>query len=424
MFVVGLAVSEFSLRIRTQAVESRAREERTAALYALSRDLGGGLTREQVAAIVALHASDTFDGGAAVFLAESGMEAPCIKSGAEIPWGSDEQHAVVWAFEHGKLAGLGTRTVPEARIVCAPLRSGLGLDRLGVLALAPRAGLPLSLEQRHFIDAFARQAALALEHARLSESAQSAALRARTEELRSSLLSSVSHDLRTPLAAITGAATTLRDGLEGLQGEQRRELLDTVCEEAERLDLLVRNLLDMTQLESGTLQVKREWVPLEEIVGSALGRFAKELAGRPIHTELAADLPLVAVDPVLLEQVFLNLLENARKYTPEKSPIEVVARAQDDATVIEVADRGPGPPEGGEERIFDMFFRGQGNDAPGAGLGLAICRGILAAHGGTIGVERRPGGGSVFRITLPREGEAPEVPGDSAAPLEREESSA
>src|SRR6185369_7980363 len=183
-------------------------------------------------------------------------------------------------------------------------------------------------------------------------------LRVTTEERRSSLLSALSHDLRTPLAAITGAATTLRDESAAIDRAQRRELLDTICEEADRLERLVRNLLDMTRLESGALVVKRQWMPLEEIVGSALTRLEAQLGGRPVHTDLPDDLPLVPVDAVLLEQVFVNLLENAAKYTPAGSPIDVVARAAHGTMAIEVADRGPGISAGDPARLFDKFVRG------------------------------------------------------------------
>jgi K+-sensing histidine kinase KdpD len=239
-------------------------------------------------------------------------------------------------------------------------------------------------------------------------------LRATTEERRSSLLSALSHDLRTPLAAITGAATTLRDESAAIDGGQRRELLETICEEADRLERLVRNLLDMTRLESGALAVKRQWFPLEEIVGSALTRLDAQLDGRPVRTDLPADLPLVSADAVLLEQVFVNLLENAAKYTPAGSPIEIVARAPADASsiAIEVADRGPGLTSGDEPRLFEKFFRGRktGAESTGAGLGLAICRGVIGAHGGTIVAANRPGGGAVFRMTLPIVGTPPPAP--------------
>ncbi len=235
-------------------------------------------------------------------------------------------------------------------------------------------------------------------------------LRARTEEMRSSLLSAVSHDLRTPLAVITGAATTLRQDPPSLGPERKAELLETICEEAARLERLVRNLLDMTRLQSGALQVRREWVPLEEIIGSALGRLDDQLAGRPIHTDLPSDLPLSYVDPVLMEQVFVNLLENAAKYTPEGTPVEITARPSGAALEIEIADHGPGVAVDAGSRIFEKFSRGQHGDVPGVGLGLAICRGVVEVHEGTLVAENRPGGGAVFRIRIPLPGNAPAVP--------------
>ncbi|HVE86170.1 MAG TPA: DUF4118 domain-containing protein [Myxococcales bacterium] len=250
---------------------------------------------------------------------------------------------------------------------------------------------------------------------RHEQQARSAELRARTEEMRSSLLSAVSHDLRTPLAAITGAASTLRDARADMDAAQRADLADTICEEAERLERLVANLLEMTRLEAGALEVKREWVPLEELVGSALTRLEALLEGRPIRTPLPPELPLISVDPVLLEQVFYNLLENAAKHTPAGSPVEISARVAGDQLVVEVSDEGPGLPAGAESLVFEKFFRGTPRDVRGAGLGLAICRGIVHAHGGTITAQTRPGGGATFRISLPLAGEPPRVPAEPEA---------
>jgi two-component system sensor histidine kinase KdpD len=238
--------------------------------------------------------------------------------------------------------------------------------------------------------------------------------RGQIEELRSALLSTLSHDLRTPLAAITGAGTTLREGLDALTPGQRTELLDTICQEADRLERLVGNLLEMTRLESGALVVKREWVPLEEMVGSALTRLETRLGGRTVTTDLPEALALVSVDPVLFEQLIVNLVENAAKHTPPGSPIAIAARAVAGGVDIEVCDRGPGLPAGGETRLFEKFFRGPHAGVEGAGLGLAICRGIARAHGGWIVAENRPGGGAVFRVHLPASGAAPVVPPSDA----------
>jgi two-component system sensor histidine kinase KdpD len=233
--------------------------------------------------------------------------------------------------------------------------------------------------------------------------------RGEIEAVRSALLSTVSHDLRTPLAAITGAATTLRDASAALTAEQRRELLDAICEEAERLERLVSNLLEMTRVEAGALQVRRDWVPLEEVIGSALARVERQLVQREVTTDLPPALPLVSVDPVLLEHLFVNLLENAAKYTPAGTPIEIRARVSHGAVEVDVADRGAGVPEGGAERLFEKFTRGAHPGVPGAGLGLAICRGIVQAHGGSLTAQNRPGGGALFRLRLPLGAPAPTV---------------
>lgn len=267
----------------------------------------------------------------------------------------------------------------------------------------------MSRVRRHEQEAVEREkrtAALALERARLAEAARSAELRAKTEEMRSSLLSAVSHDLRTPLGAITGAATTLRDARSDVSAAQSAELVDTICEEAERLERLVVNLLEMTKLEAGALDVKREWVPLEELVGSALNRLEARLAGR-VQAAIPHDLPLVSVDPVLFEQVLYNLLDNVAKHTPVGSPVDISAGVADTNVVICVSDRGPGLPAGVESRVFEKFFRAAPSGVRGAGLGLAICRGVVQAHGGTITAENRDGGGAVFRVMLPAPDEAP-----------------
>jgi len=236
--------------------------------------------------------------------------------------------------------------------------------------------------------------------------ADEAVLRAKTEELRSSLLSAVSHDLRTPLAAITGAATTLRDD-EGLSPATRLELLETVCDEAERLERLLANLLDMTRLQAGRVTLKRDWIPLVEVVGGALGRVEQRLAPERVTMSIPDDLPFVPIDPVLMEQLFVNLFENAAKYTPPGSNVEVRATRTDDRVVVEVADRGTGIPAGDEERVFERFTRGSHVGVPGVGLGLPIARAIARAHDGDLTVAPRPGGGACFRLVIPLAADGP-----------------
>jgi two-component system sensor histidine kinase KdpD len=224
------------------------------------------------------------------------------------------------------------------------------------------------------------------------------------EQLRSTLLSSVSHDLRTPLAVMTGTASTLLDEDATLAPATRKELTQILLEESERLDLLVRNLLDMTRIESGAVRVKKEWQSVEEVVGAAFSRMETRLADRQITTRVPADL-LAPFDGVLIEQVLVNLLENAAKYTPPDSPLEVTVARADHEIIVEVADRGPGIPPGQELRIFEKFQRGPSERlATGVGLGLAICQAVLEAHRGRIWAENRPDQGASFKFALPLEG--------------------
>jgi two-component system sensor histidine kinase KdpD len=250
---------------------------------------------------------------------------------------------------------------------------------------------------------------------RRDREARAAWERVEAEFLRNTLLSGVSHELRTPLAGITGASSTLIENGESLSPDERREMLETVYGEAERMERLINNLLDMTRLESGGLTVKKEWLPLQEVVGSALQHMDRRLAGRTVTTHLDAGLPLVNVDPVAMEQVLSNLLDNAVQYTPAGSTIDVSAEASDSRVQITVADRGPGLPAGAEHRVFEKFFRAHGaaKSRRGIGLGLAICRGIVEAHAGQITAANREGGGAVFRVSLALAANAPAV--DSSA---------
>lgn len=410
MFGVGLLLSELTARIRRQEREARSREAHTAVLYALSRDLTAADDAAAVAAVVAHHAEEIFQ-AAAVILQKGDDGALRILAASPTTTTlepSDLARAEL-AFAHDRASV--TELLPKSRVVFAPL--SIREAPLGVLGLVPRTDTPLGVEQRAFLDAFCRQAAFAFERLRLADEARSAALRAKTEEMRSSLLSAVSHDLRTPLSAITGAATALRDD-DGIAETTRSELLETICDEADRLERLVANLLDMTRLETGLSTMKREWVPLEEIVGSALTRLERQLGERPVNVSLPESLPLLFVDPVLFEQVFINLFENAARYTGPGSPIEVTARGEPSAIVIEVRDSGPGLALGTEARIFEKFYRGAHTGKASAGLGLAICKGVVEAHGGTIRAENRAEGGASFQITMPILGVAPSIPSIAA----------
>jgi two-component system sensor histidine kinase KdpD len=408
MFGVGWLVSTLTTRIRRQELDAAAREERTRTLFELGRDLAYARTVSATAAIAARHAARAFESSALVLIATAvrNLERQGAEPGEFAPDAQD-MGVAKWVFENGRVAGLGTDTLPGARVICVPLRS-TG-EPVGVLVLQPRRAAPLDASQRERLDAFARQAAFALERALLAREAEASAVRAKTEEMRSSLLSAVSHDLRTPLATITGAVTTLRDSAAHFSRAQEDELLSDIQSEAARLERLVGNLLDMTRVESGSLRLQREWIPLEELVGSALNRLDRALKNRPVDVSIEGALPLLSVDPILIEQVLVNLVENAAKYTPPGTSIDIHGRHEGDNVVIEVRDRGPGIRAGDEHRVFEKFYRGADTSVAGAGLGLAICKGIVEAHGGSIAVENRTGGGAAFRVTLPASAEAPSI---------------
>jgi len=404
---VALVISGFTVRIRLQAESARQRERRTAALYALSRELASTRGVEKLLRAAVKHIAEVFGGQLAILLPDpNGHLSLQTDLPGHFEITSSELGVAQWVYEHGQIAGLGTSTLPGAKALYLPLVASQGT--LGVLGLQPAELRSIEApEQLHQLETFANQTAIALERTQLAAAAQQAQVHAEAERLRSSLLSSVSHDLRTPLATITGAASSLLESDRKLDATTRRDLLETLYEEGERLNRLVHNLLEMTRLESGTLQVRKEWHPLEEVVGASLGRLSKPLGDRPVTTRLPADLPLVPIDDVLLEQVLINLLDNAVKHTPQDSPLEITAWAKEGAVTVEIADRGPGLAPGDEERVFDKFYRSHAATSRGVGLGLAICRGVVEAHGGRIWAENRLGSGVAFRFTIPLTGTPP-----------------
>jgi two-component system sensor histidine kinase KdpD len=416
MLVTGLVISTLTSRVKLQSEAARRREQRTAALYALSRDLAAVQSREDILRAVVRHTGAALEGRVAVLLPGSDGRLPSssVTAGDYVP--AERDRAVAqWVHDHAQKAGPGTGTLPGADALYLPL--AVSGEVLGVLGVRPEdPGRFHDPEQVHLLEAFAGQAAAALERAQLARDAERIKVEVETERLRNSLLSAVSHDLRTPLAAIAGASSTLLDGGEVLDPKTRQELLQTVLEESESLNRLVGNLLDTTRLEAGALRLHSEWQSLEELLGVVLNRLSRQLERHPVTTRLPPDLPLVRADGVLLQQVLLNLLENAAKYSPPGAPIEVSAAARDGELVVEVADRGRGLPPGEEERVFDKFHRSaDAAGRAGAGLGLTVCKGIVRLHGGRIEAENRPGGGAVFRFTLPVEPPPPEVQAEERA---------
>jgi two-component system sensor histidine kinase KdpD len=404
MLVVALVVSTLTVQVRMTADAARLREKRITELHSLSRKLASTGGAETLLEAAVTHISQVFDAQVVALLPDPKGKL-VIRAGkqSEFALNPKEQSVAQWAYDLGQIAGLGTETLPSAEALYVPLLATQG--PVGALGVRPHQRETLLVpDQLRLLEAFANQTALALERDRLAEESQRQTVEIETERLRGSLLSSVSHDLRTPLTSISGAASSLLEQEARMPPETRKELLQTIHDEADRLTRQVSNLLDMTRLQSGNLQVAKEPQPLEETLGSALNRLDKVLQGRPVRISLPPDLPMVPVDAVLMEQVFFNLLENAAKYTSPETPIEITARYTQEMVTVEIADRGPGFSEGDEERIFDKFYRGQSlQSRPGTGLGLAICKGIIHAHGGRIWAENRDAGGAVFRFSLPLE---------------------
>jgi two-component system sensor histidine kinase KdpD len=367
---------------------------------------------DEIAAAAVRHVSGLL-GGRAFLLLPDGDHGLAIKGGDTDSADLDAKEMGVarWSFEHAKIAGRETSTLPAAAGLYVPLKGSRGcVGVMGVMASGD-GDHGLESDRRQLAESFGSQIALAVERAALAEEAREAWERVEAEFLRNTLLSGVSHDLRTPLAAIMGAATALSEAPDTLPVNARLEMLDTIQNESERMERLIGNLLDMTRLESGGLVLRREWQPLAEPIGAALRHLERRLRGREVKIDLPPSLALAHIDGVSIEQVILNLIDNAVEYTPSGTPIELSAR--DDVTaglIVEVADRGPGLPPGTERRVFDKFFRATpGNTRRGIGLGLAICRAIVEAHGGTITAAKRPDGGAVFRFTLPRDSTPPQI---------------
>jgi two-component system, OmpR family, sensor histidine kinase KdpD len=422
MFVIGIMISTLTSRIKDQAELSRRRERHTEALYRLSRRLTGTLGIHQLVAVAEEQLSEIFGGEVVIFLPNDQQTLrptlPYRRAFAESP---NEVAVASWVYQRGRLAGVGTDTLPNAQALYLPLVGPEGT--VGVLAIRPSQAERLATpEQRQLLETFASQIALALERDRLAEEAQRVLAQAQAEKLRSALLSSVSHDLRTPLAAIAGASSSLLTS-SSLDDKTRRELLQMVYEEAERLSRLVENLLYMTRVESGHMTVHKQWQPLEEVIGTALERLSRHLSTHPVHVEMASDFPFVPFDGILLEQVLMNLLDNATKYAPAGTPIDILARIDAGEALVQVADRGPGLAAEDLGHVFEKFYRGAHTPSTasrGAGLGLAICRAIIQAHGGHIWAENRPGGGACFLFTLPLEGSPPTVETDGSKVLAEE----
>ena len=405
--ITAVLTSNLAARVRQQADAAKHREARTAALYALSRQIAGAAGLHDVLRAIVTQVAQILGAKVVVLLPED--DQLVVKAGhpADMQLTSAERAAATWAWRHNQTAGRGTDTLPGGEWLYVPLGTAQGTG--GVLGLQFQAPeVVISPDQRRLLEALAGQAAVAIERTRLVREMMQARLLTETERLRDALLSTISHDLRTPLVSIIGAVSSLLTYGATYDEEARRELLLTIEEEAERLNRFVGNLLDMMRLESGTIELNRDWVEIGDVIGTALAQLSRVLVRHQLVVEVDPDLPMLRVDFVLVEHALVNLLENAANNSLPQTTIRVSARREGPTIVLEVADQGRGIPPGEHERIFDKFYRVQRGDrhSAGTGLGLSICRGIVEAHGGRI-TARSPthGQGTVFTVTFPLEKE-------------------
>ncbi len=406
---VGIFISTLTYRVRAQAEAAERREIDTAALYELSRDLAVARSIDAIFQALSVNINRTFNCKVVLFLPEdekNGHKSSLLKAipgNESLPLDENERAIAVWAYEHGQNAGRGTETLTASELMYIPLRTAQGI--VGVLGVKPTDGLSqLIPEQRRLLEAFANQAAQSIERVRLAERANQIQLMQQTEKLQTALLNSISHDLRTPLVTITGTLSTLKDPVIPINEEARRILADSAYQEAERLNRMVGNLLNMTRLEAGTVKVLKQTSDVQDVIGSALEQLQEQLQNRPVNINLPPDLPPVPMDFVLIVQVLVNLIDNAIKYSPEGSPIDICAQVSGAFLEIQIEDRGIGIPPEDLQRVFDKFYRVQRPESvSGTGLGLSICKGIAEAHGGFIGAENRTGGGTIVTVALPME---------------------
>ena len=400
LFVVGMVISTLVARARERSEVIRTREVQTASLYYLSRDLAAAVDIDAVLKAVVRNVEEALGAQLAIFIPE-GERLELVVYSDGLTLDIKEQAVADWAFRNNHPAGRATDTLVSAALIYLPLQTPASVLGVMGIRLAHEQDYH-SQESRRLLDAFATQAAMAMERIQFSRQAEKAQILQARENLERALLNSVSHDLRTPLASVTGVLTSLRDEGERLSDQARRELLDNACDEAARLNRFVGNLLDMTRIEAGAVRLNLEPCDVQDLVGCALAALEQRIGSREISFKMLPAMPLVPMDLVLMTQVLVNLLENSLKYAPPGAPIEVIATTEATWLLLEVADRGHGVPEHDLKRVFDKFYRIPiPEGAGGTGLGLSICKGIVEAHGGRITAENRTGGGLSIVIRLP-----------------------
>ncbi|WP_425059400.1 Sensor protein KdpD [Sporomusa carbonis] len=410
--IVAFVIGGRTDLLRTEAASARQREKSTRALYEFSREIAAVIDLKLISQKLVKQAADTVGRSFVVMLpdqsgklsiwAEHYLEA--TKKNTRLPRDPSETAVASWAFEHGQAAGRSTDTLPSAKYLYIPLKTTENI--VGVLGVRVKEKKMLP-EEKRLIDAWAGLAAIAVERVRLAEQAREAALLLESDRLRTALFNSISHELRTPLASIVGSVSTLLEAEDVYTQAARHELLENIQEGAARMERVVSNLLDTARLESGMMQLKIDWCDIEDIIGTSLQRLRETTQRYILDVKVAPDIPLLKADCVLLEQVMINLIDNAMKYSSRGSEILIRAEPKGGTVIVSVSDNGVGIPEEDLTKVFDKFYRiQQPRHVSGTGLGLSICKGIIEAHGGVIWVERRPNGGTTVSFQIPTEEKA------------------
>jgi two-component system, OmpR family, sensor histidine kinase KdpD len=403
LLLVGVVISYLAVRVRRQTESARRRERETAALYSLGRDLAVSNDLESYIRAIIKRAKETFGHDTIVFLPDP-QSKETLKPYAgisNITIDENELAAAIWAFQHQRIVGRGTDTLPNAKARYLPLVTARGAVGVIAISMTDTSG-ELTIEQDNLLEAYADLAAVAIESILLANEAQNTQVLRNTEKLQTALLNAVSHDLRTPLVSIIGVLSSLQEEGMHLDDVAKMNLIQVAREEAERLNHLITNLLDVSRIEAGAIKISRQPSDVQDLVGAALEQLGSRASARPVNMEIPVDLPYVSVDFGLIVQTLVNVLDNALKYSPDDSPIDIRARQVGQEMQIEIADRGIGIPTQDLSHIFDKFYRIQRPDnVTGTGLGLSICKGIIEAHGGHIAAENRPDGGTIIRLVLP-----------------------
>ncbi|MFN8374421.1 MAG: sensor histidine kinase KdpD [Anaerolineae bacterium] len=406
-FAIAIFTGNLTARIRAQERQTRYNAERTSALYTLAHETATAVNMDDVLKTAVTQISRVFDAEVAVILQQNNQLLRQPHSSSTLALSDKEYSVAQWVYERGRLAGRFTETLSQALAQYHPLQTPT--RTVGVIGIRTRKDERLSFDQEVLLATFISQIALAIERELLDEAAEQTTMLRESERLYTTLLNSISHELRTPIATIKGASSSLLDPVAGASETARTELTKDIQSSADRLNRLVENLLDMSRLESGRLQLKQEWCDLSELIGVAVKQLNEGVKTHPLQLHIAPDLPLIRLDFVLMEQVIINLLDNACNYTPDGTGITIAAQKHEKEVEISVSDRGAGIPAELIERIFDKFYRLPGTASGGTGLGLSISRGLVEAHGGRLTAENLPDGGAKLTIRLPLNGSPPPV---------------